>query len=145
MRRCSRRCFLSSLTLFSLSSVCLLRSSTLCLMVIRQELRSMACSLQVYNRLHSLRSWDTTSSHRCFCPPADPKFLKLPVPTGQVKDRSVSFLLVGSKQYGACTMQRQTKRLSISDSLSLDQYRKSGCRIEYLMIMIEHHWMHYTA
>ena len=71
MRHCSRRRFFSSLTLFSLSSACLLRSSTLCLMVVRQELRSWACSLQVFDRLHSLRSLDTTSFHRRFCPPAD--------------------------------------------------------------------------
>ena len=53
---CSRRCFLSSLLLFSLTFACLLRNVTLCLMVARQETRSWASSLQVPDRLHGLRS-----------------------------------------------------------------------------------------
>ena len=77
MSCCSRHYFFSYLRLFSVYSACLLRTSTLCLMVLRQESRSWACSLQVSDRLHSLSSLDTMSFHLCFCPPA----LRLP-PTG---------------------------------------------------------------
>ena len=67
-RLCCRCRSFSSFHDFSLSSACLLRSSTLRLMVALQKSRSCACSLQLLDRLHCFRSFTTRLFHRHFIP-----------------------------------------------------------------------------
>ena len=71
MNHCLQRRFFSSLRLFSSFPASIFRRSTLCWMVVHQESRFWACSLQVPDKLHFLRSPATTSFHRHFCPPAE--------------------------------------------------------------------------
>ena len=70
MNHCSQQRFFSSLQLFSLVSASILRRYKLCGMEVHQESCSWACSLQVPDRLHCLRSLAIMSFHHHFCPQA---------------------------------------------------------------------------